>query len=89
MLTAVVLASGAAVSGCSTGPADTTCGEVRAMSPAERVDLLGEVAGDLAGDLPEDLGEASQEEKEQRAEILVETCEPEDDDTRLADLGRV
>lgn len=88
-LAAVVLAAGGVTTGCGSGPAETTCGEVRAMSVAERVDLLGEIADELAGDQPEDLSEASREEEQQRAEVLLETCEPEDDDTRLADLGSV
>lgn len=39
---AVLLVTGLAA--CSSGPEQTTCGEVRAMSAAERADLVREVA---------------------------------------------
>lgn len=97
-LVAVAALTGVLLTGCGNDATATTCGEVRAMSDDQRLDLLDslateEAAADRAdGDdsSPFDgFADASAEDRRTAADGLVSLCEVEGDDVSIQDADGI
>lgn len=85
ILAAVLL--GTSLTACSS-PGDTTCGEFKDMTSAERFDVLKNEVDDKGTDAEkEQFNNATDEAKTAAGEAIAAVCDGQDDGTQLDDIS--